>query len=91
MQINLNMIYFPKFLLVCLIGINSESMKAVDLEGSEYVFGDSPIPKTAGLAGLTGLADLLNLLLQKAVRSVDFREILDFICTENEATLLTLL
>ena len=45
----------------------------VDLEDSEFVFDDSPIPKTAGLAGL------LNLLLQKAEGLADFGEILDFI------------
>ena len=51
---------------------------------------DSPIPKTAGLAGLEGL---LNFLLQKAEGLADFEEILVFICEtfENEANLLALL
>ena len=57
---------------MCFIGTT------VDLEDSEFLcLIDSPIPKTAVLAGLAGL---LNLLLQKAEGLADFGEILDFSC-----------
>ena len=58
-----------------LICTNSETVDLVDSVDSMFVFIESQIPKTAGLAGLEGL---LGILLQKGEDFAGFRELNDY-------------